>query len=200
MSFSRKSIFSFICAIFFVNCTAAYSDDKSPKYEATWQFISKSEIPPESLGESDAFLTRYIMYRDRGALTPKYILMEGWENGWDYSFWTNGRWETTTETNEFYYEDFEIGYFNADGFLDIVLYNALQEENWTNDELPPMPRLFLGDGETFKPSALSCSMALHGVFESRLRIYKRKFYKKPIPDFLKPYIATEEKNIAEKCD
>ena len=192
------SLFILTCLLLAMNSSAEETENKTQDTKI-WQFISEAEMPPNSIVESDAFLTKYIRYRGINELNEKYIVMEGWENGWHYYIWNNEKWDSITNVNEAYYSDFEIGYFNADDHLDIVLHNALQEENFSPHELPPMPRLFLGDGQTFMLSSPICSRALHGVFSSKLEIYKQKYAAEPPPDFLVPYITTEEKNLSGVC-
>lgn len=180
------------------NCSADDVDEQF-KPKQLWEFISASEMPDGSIVDTDAYTTHYIRYREKNSLLYKYILMDGWENGWNFFSWENGKWNSFSSSQEVWYFDFAMGYFNNDDYIDIVLYNALEEENFTNNLLPPMPRLFLGNGESFSLSSPSCSPSLHGMFSSKLQIYKNEYTTKPMSGFLKSIILNEEQNVNRIC-
>lgn len=199
MKYIKQLLMVLFLSTISINCFAE-NTDKTYEQVTLWQFVSVSEMPTGSILDSDAFLTKYVKYRGKKSSLDKYILMEGWENGWQFFSWENEKWTSFATSQEMWNSDFALGYFNNDDYLDIVLYNALEEENFTDSPLPPMPRLFLGDDQSFILSTPSCSPPLHGVFSSKLQIYKSKYSSKPIPDFLKPLILREEKNVNEVCE
>lgn len=188
------------CFAGLTSCSAAQSEEVV-KSTQLWQFISESEMPKNSVSESDAFLVKYIRYQEKNSSSEEYILMEAWENGWNFYIWKNQKWISISTANEVWYEGFAIGYFNPDNFLDILLYDARGEDTFTDQSFPPMPRLFLGNNKkNFIPSSLSCSIALHGLASSNFTIYKNKHVNEATPDFLKSFISTEEKKLNEVCE
>ena len=86
-------------ATIFTNCADAKNEELAENSKL-WEFISETEMPVGSTNnQSDAFITKYIRYRERGNSSDNYILMEGWENGWGFYFWRNKKWVSFSKSN-----------------------------------------------------------------------------------------------------
>ena len=181
-----------------MNC-AAQENKASKDNMNSWQFIERSDLPPNSFSYSDALLTKYVVVAEKKSTDKKYIVLEGWEDGWQFSIWNNHKWVPLTPLEGVWLRDFQIGYFNSDENFDIILYPSLEEINITGEILPAMPRLFFGNGTSFQGVELACNETLRSFFTSKLYTYTNgKNYKDP-SSFLKSVVTKEQEKLSEPC-
>ena len=165
------------------------------KQSKSWEFIEASKIPGGKNTSEEAFLTKSVKVNRGSGLPPIYILMEGWESGWDYYFTTDGNWKELSQSNEIMGAEFLIGDFDGDEVEDLLLFLALEEENLTGDPMPVIPRLYKGTEDGFARIALKCSHAIYSYFK-----FKLEFYKAIHPNSANlPIAFLYEKDFIESC-
>ena len=180
-----------------ISCTqnSVYADDN----KNLWHSIEESALPKESQFNSDAFTTKYVKYSDKKNKAFKYFAVEGWEDGWTYSFWNRKKWVTVTNQQEVWSDQFILGHFNSDEFIDLILYKSVEEINFYDEKLPVMPRLFIGKQNSFQSVEISCSKILHNFFLSKLNFYKQFEFPESPTKFLSDIYSSEEALLREEC-
>ena len=151
---------------------AASKPNQNNHIEHSWAFINPSEIPSYKSNHSDAFLTKAIRLNRGSDYSPIYMIMEGWENGWHYYYLKNEIWKEIGSKTQVMSSEFSFGHFDEDNIPDLLLYLALEEENFTGNAMPVIPKFFSGTHSGFKQRPISCIPVLHKYFLGKLEFYK----------------------------
>lgn len=188
-------------AIFLFIATNCVAQNKAPATGTSfyWRFIEKSEMPPESEAYTDAFLQRFVLISGESPRAKTYMSLEGWENGWTFSVWGGTKWLGFTNSGEVWLDEFVIADLNSDKIFDLILYETFDEYNYYGEEFPQSPRLFYGDGETFKRVEMSCNETLKAVFASNLNAFKINHITDESTDYLNRLVSQEEMALSENC-
>lgn len=168
------------------------------------------EMKPASLNQhpyqtaflEDALLSEGFILETAGEDPPTYLLLTGWEDGWEYSHYVAGTWKMVGNSEQRFSNVFEIVDFDNDGDVDLVLFE-LREDNLFGVELPVQPRLFDQRADNFREVSLGCSPDLLERFSIEMEAYLQKDERtsgQQAVQFKKEIMDAEKRRLLEKCE